>query len=169
MNMRTQTGMTYIELVTAITVIGILSLSIALFLNNSATGFMHTVESNATEAKLRYASERMAREIHAVRHNGTQYQITTMTASQFDFTKIDGTQVSLSFTSPVLSMSYNTPAITATLSDSVSSFSFSYLQKDGSTFATNAVDVRFVDFNLILGYENGSYPVSRRIALRNRE
>lgn len=167
-----QRGFTLIELVISLVILGLVGAVAGYGLVNGTLAFSSSADAVHTQSKLRYASERMAREIREIRRNivtPTQYDINSMTASTLAFTKRDGTGVTLNSTPPLVTLAYSTPAGTPTLSDAVSSLSLSYLQADGVTAATGNTDVAFVEFELVLSHAGNTYPQRSRVALRNRQ
>lgn len=167
-----QQGFTLIELVISLVILGLVGSVAGYGLVNGTLAFSSSADAVHIHGKLRYASERMAREIREIRRNTvtpTQYDISTMTATTLAFTKRDGTGVTLNSTPPLVTLAYSTPAGTPTLSDEVSNLTISYLQADGVTTATGSTDVAFVEFELVLSRAGNSYPQRGRVALRNRQ
>lgn len=168
-----QRGATLLELVMVILIVGILAAAGSIMLVKGVEAYSVTEESIDTLSKLRYATERAAREMREVRRNPatpTDYDIATRTAGTFRFTKTDGTTVTLTASPPLLTVAYSSPAVTATLTDEVSSAAFSYFQADGTTAATGNADIAFVELNLTLTSALGNnYSQRTRVALRNRQ
>lgn len=169
---RKQSGFTLLEMVIALVVLGLLGAAAGYGLIGGTLAFSNTADSVHTLGKLRYASERMAREIREIRRDPAtpaNYDISSMNAGTLAFTRTDGISVTLNAAPPVVTLAYSTPAGTPTLTDEVSSLSFSYLQQDGTSTATGAGDIAFVEFELILNHNGNSYPQRSRVALRNRQ
>lgn len=167
-----QQGFTLIELIISLVILGLVGAVAGYGLVNGTLAFNSSADAVHIQSKLRYASERMAREIREIRRDtvtATQYDISTMTASTLAFTKSDGTGVTLNSTPPLVTLAYSTPAGTPTLSNAVSSLGFVYLQADGVTAATGNTDVAFVEFELVLSRAGNTYPQHSRVALRNRQ
>jgi len=162
-------GFTLVELVASITLISLLAAAAVPFVSNGVRAYNATDSALQTVDKLRYANERLVRELREIRRDGFgNFDITTpvnITGTDITFTKIDGTTVSVSSTIPTLYMAYD--AGTAhTLTDELNSITFEYYQADGSTLATDTSDLAFIDFELAL--DNGaSYHQRSRVALRN--
>jgi MSHA biogenesis protein MshO len=130
-----------------------------------------TKENLQTIEKLRYASERLAREIRQVNYNGAGYDISSMTGTSLTFTKNDGssTTVTINFSGSAVTLGYSSPALSATLTDEVSSLAFAYY--DSSNAATaSATNVAFIEYTLTLqnSVTGGSYSQRTRVALRER-
>jgi len=172
MNTRTrQQGFTLMEMIISLVILGLLGAAAGYGLTGGALAFSGTADAIQTLGKLRYASERMAREIRETRRNlitPAVYDITTMAATTLAFTKTDGTSVTLTSTPPLVTLAYSTPAGTPTLTDAVSSLTFSYLQDDGVTAATGNSDVAFIELDLTLTRNGNNYPQRTRVSLRNQ-
>lgn len=171
-NPRRQHGFTLLEMIISLVILALLGAAAGYGLTGGARAFSGNADTLHTLGKLRYASERVARELRELRRNTvspSSYDITAMTGTTLAFTKRDGTGVTLSGTPPLLTLAYSTPAGTYTLTDEVSSASFAYYQADGSTAATGSTDLAFVEFSLVLNRNGNSYPQRTRVALRNRQ
>ena len=169
---RQQGGFTLLEMIIAVVVLGLLGAAAGYGLVGGTLAFSNTAEAVQTLGKLRYASERMAREIREIRRDPVTpavYDISSMTAATLSFTKSDGTTVTLAGAPPLATLAYSAPAGTHTLTDEVGSLAFSYLQADGTTAATGNADVAFVELELVLTRSGNSYPQRTRISLRNRQ
>jgi len=166
-----QHGFTLLEMIISLVILALLGASAGYGLRGGALAFTGNADTLHTLGKLRYASERMAREIREIRRDTVTpayYDITVMTGTMLSFTKRDGTGVTLSGAPPVLTLAYTTPGGTQTLTDEVASLAFAYYQADGSTAATGTADVAFIGFDLVLNRNGNSYPQRTRVALRNR-
>ena len=168
-----QRGFTLIEWVISLIVIGILAMVGLPILSSSTRAYSATQEGLSTLSKLRYATERMAREVREVRRNPslpTEYDIAKMSAATFKFTKTDGVEVTLSAAPPVLTLGYSTPAVTPApaLTDRVDTQAFKYYKADGVTETTSKSEVAFVEINLALKLNAAVYPQRTRMGLRNK-
>ncbi len=169
---RRQQGFTLMEMVIALVVLGLLGSVAGYGLVGGVLAFSETTGTVKTLGNLRYANERMAREIREIRRNPVtpaNYDISTMTASNLVFTRSDGIIVTLTAAPPLVQLGYSTPALNQTLTDEVGSLNFTYLQADGSTAATGNNDIAFVDFELVLSHNGNNYPQRSRVSLRNRQ
>ena len=167
-----QAGFTLLELVIGLVVLAVLGTAAGYGLVGGTLAFSTTANGIQTLGKLRYASERMAREVREIRRNPGNpavYDITTMNANSLAFTKADGVTVTLGSAPPQVTLAYSTPSGTHTLTDEVSSLAFSYLQADGTTAATGNADVAFIEFELVLARNGNNYPQRARVALRNQQ
>jgi len=167
-----QCGFTLIEMIISLVVLALLGAAAGYGLTGGALAYSGNADALHTLGKLRYASERMAREVREIRRNSVtpaNYDITTMTGTTLAFTRSDGTAVTLTGTPPLLTLAYSTPAGTHTLTDEVGSLAFGYYRADGSTPATGTADVAFIEFDLVLARNGNSYPQRTRVALRNRQ
>jgi prepilin-type N-terminal cleavage/methylation domain-containing protein len=165
-------GFSLIELVATLLVLGLMTSFAVPYLSNGARVYNDTSAALQTASKLRYASERMARELREIRNVGGNFDIVTpvnVPGNSITFIKSDGVQVSVSDTAPTLSLAYNTLAGNANfpLTGELTSVTFNYYQADGVTQATGIGDVAYIEFELILNNGN-SYSQRSRVALRNR-
>jgi prepilin-type N-terminal cleavage/methylation domain-containing protein len=171
MNLKQQTGFTMFEMVVSITILGIIAAVTAPMFSQGLGAAQSAVDNLHTLDKLRYATERLVREIRQVNYNGAAYDISTMTASAITFTKDDSaaTQVSVTTGGGLLIMAYSTPAASGTLTDEVSGFSLAYYDSTGAVTAS-AANVVFVEITLTLtNTESGAVNTQRtRVGLRDR-
>ena len=168
-------GFTLIELVMVTVVLGILATVSVTLLVNSFRAYETNQTNLVTLSKLRYATERMAREIREVRYAGGNYAI-VMGATTLQFTKSDaaGTVVTINGAAPPLAtLRYSTPlpAMTATLTDQVAAggLQFEYFDINNNDVGVTTATVAYVDVSLTLTDPNSGAAAQRtRIALRNR-
>lgn len=164
-------GFTLIEMSIVIVIVGILAAASAPLLSNSFRAYEMTQGNLVTLTKLRYATERIAREVREVRYNGANYQIATMNSNTLSFTKNDATStvVTIANAPPLATLQYSAPAMTATLSDQVTSLQFAYFDINNAVTASTAA-IAYVDVTLTLADPNSAVPAVQRtrIALRNR-
>ena len=165
-----QQGFTLLEMIITLVVLGLLGAAAGYGLIGGTLAFTGTADAVQTLSKLRYANERMAREIREIRRDPVtpaNYDISTMNATSLAFPKTDGTVVPLTGTPPLVTLAYSAPAGTPTLTDEVSSLAYTYLQADGTTPATGNSDVAFIEIELVLTRNGNSYPQRTRVSLRN--
>jgi MSHA biogenesis protein MshO len=178
-------GFTLIELIIAIVVIGIIAAAATPVMIGSMGAYNATLDTAMTLDKLRYASERMAREIREI---DTSKPV-TMSATALQFTRDDyaGTtnsirDVSITQSAKAVNLSYRTPTVppiplvtpAPVLTDQLSALVFRYFDINGDDPSFTALPVRYVEIKLILKIVH-DYPVSEtlyaqrtRVALRNR-
>jgi len=167
-------GFTLFEFILVLLLIGI-------FATISGSMIFHSIQATNesrngwnTLDDLRFASERMAREIREMRRDPadlTAYQATTWSASTLSFTRYDGTEVTIQYSDPSDKIEMTYPATSATahqLVDQVSNFSFSYLQADHLTAATMLQNLAYVVIDLTLSDEGVLYQDRVTVNLRNR-
>lgn len=128
-----------------------------------------THKSLRTLDKLRYATERLAREIRETNLAAGAFVISMATAPPLTFTKTDGVLVTVSAAGSDLNLGYSSPVVGDVLTDEYSSLAFAYFDANGAT-ATAATEVRYVEVTLTLtNPANGqNYSQRTRIALRDR-
>lgn len=164
-------GFTLLEMVVVMVVLSIIAGLTAPIFSKGLTATRTISDNLQTIEKLRYAAERMAREIRQINHNGTSYDISSMTSSTLTFTSaIDSTNtISISYSGSSVSMSYTSPALTGTLTDEVSGLSFAYFDATGASTASTT-NVAFVEFTLTLQnpISGGSFTQRTRVALRDQ-
>ena len=169
-------GFTLIEMIMVIVVIGILAAVTVPLLVNSFRAYETNQTNLVTLSKLRYATERMAREVREVRYTGGSYSI-VMGATTLQLTKNDAasTMVTITEAAPLVTLQYSVPlpAMTATLTDQVQvlpgGLQFEYFDINNSDVGVTPANVAYVDVTLTLTDPNSGAAAQRtRIALRNR-
>lgn len=166
-----QHGFTLIEVIISMVILSLLGAAAGYGLTGGSLAFSNSADSIRTLSKLRYAGERMTREIREIRRDPATpavYAISTMAAGALAFTKTDGTAVTLTSTPPLLTLAYSGIAGSPVLTDQVNTLGFAYYQADGSTPATGNGDVAFIEFELVLTRNGNNYPQRNRVALRNQ-
>ena len=167
-----QHGFTLIEIIISLVILSVLAAAAGYGLTGGVLAFSSTADSVHTLSKLRYATERMSREIREIRRDlvtPAVYDISTMTASALTFTKTDGTTVTLTGTPPLLTLAYSGIAGSPVLTDQLGSLDLDYYQADGTTLATGNADVAFIELELTLAHNANSYPQRNRVSLRNQQ
>ena len=164
-------GFTLIEVTIVIVVLSIM----LVFTTPMMLGSFRAYEANQTNlvtlSKLRYATERIAREVREVRYTAGAYVIPTMNPNSVSFTKEDATSTGVTITGvpPTVTLRYNPPDMTATLTDQVSALQFDYFDINNSNVGVTSANVAYVDVTLTLTDPNSGPATQRtRIALRNR-
>jgi prepilin-type N-terminal cleavage/methylation domain-containing protein len=167
--MRNARGWTLVEVIMVMVIIGILAAFIGPMLLNALNAYDRTQLTVNTYGKMRYAMERMAREIAAVRRNAadtTDFDVTTMTAGTFAFFKEDGTQVTITLAGTNLNLTYAGTG-TGLLADGVGALAFTYYRADGATLAVNAGQLAFVQVSMTISDGTTNYANRVRVGLRN--
>jgi prepilin-type N-terminal cleavage/methylation domain-containing protein len=188
-------GYTLLEVVMVMIILGIVAAFVAPVLSTAVTAYDTTSRNIEVLTKMRYAMERMAREIRAARRDpadSANYDIATMGATTLEFCRADGTRVTIDQTPATeVKLGYTTGfaassctaggATTQTLTDSVitsvpppTPFSFKYCRVDGTTCATSSgatvdkTNVAFVEITMTLaGTGTDNYTSTIRVDLRN--
>jgi prepilin-type N-terminal cleavage/methylation domain-containing protein len=168
--MRRVEGFTLAELIMVIVILGILGAFVGPVVYNAIRAYDSVQKSANTNAKVRYAMERIAREMRDVRRQVTDagfLDIASMTASSLAFFKTDGTRVLLIGAGNAVSLAYST--LTGMLVDQVQpgSFSLAYFEQGGTTLAGTAASVAFVQVSMTLTEGAVVVPARLRVDLRN--
>jgi len=155
-----------------LTMLAIMAAVAGPYLANGVRAYNDSSSSVHTLSNLRTASERLVREIREVRNTGNYDILTSVAApnSTLSFIKTDTETVTIDTSASLLRLTYaSINAGTAyTLSDELTSITFSYWQRDGITPANNNADVAVIDFELTLTHAGNNYAQRSRVALRNQ-
>jgi prepilin-type N-terminal cleavage/methylation domain-containing protein len=168
---RPQPGFTLLEMVLAIVLLGILAAATAPLFAGAYKAFSATRDNIDRVGEMRYAMERMARELRQVRYAAGAYVIAPVGSGQtsISFTRDDGTVVTFNANGANLEIGYSTVPGTFTLSTNLVSLSFDHYQVDG-TAATDGANDAFVQITLTLSSPSGGPNLVERtrVGLRNR-
>jgi MSHA biogenesis protein MshO len=176
-------GATLIEIIVVIIISGILVVFIAPVLATAVDSYDRTSRNIEVLTKMRYAMERLAREIRSIRRDPLDpgsYDVVTgsMTATKFEFCRADGTRVTidnttlasevrLGYTAGFSSTCTSSAATTRTLTDAVTAFTMTYRTITGAV-ATGKTDVAYVDIALtITGTSTSAYNSAMRVDIKN--
>jgi prepilin-type N-terminal cleavage/methylation domain-containing protein len=168
--MRRLEGFSLVELVMVIVILGILAAFVGPVLFNAMRSYQGVQAGGETQAKMRYAIERMSRELREIRRqvtDATFLDVTSMTASGMAFVKTDGTQVIINVVGNQVNLAYST--LSGMLTDQVGSFSLAYFQQDAITPATTAASISFVEVSMTLSEGTNLFPARVRVDLKNRQ
>ena len=169
---QSERGFTLIEMVTTMTLLAVMAAAAVPFMSNGTQAYNNTTRGLQTVSKLRYASERLARELREIQRDaGGNFDIATpvnVPGNNITFRKSDGVEVIVSDAAPVVNMRYSTLGNSDfILTDELTSITFSYYLADGITPATATSDVAYIEFELVLNNGN-NYHQRTRVALRNQ-
>lgn len=167
-------GFTLVEAVMVIVLIGVLAAVGAPMIANGMRLAITAGTDLDTLSQLRYATERIAREVREVESVAGLYSITTpvnASGSSLSFTKGDGsgTVVTISAAAlPSVTVTYSGVG-TAPLTTQATGLQFSYASLDGLPVTTS--NVRFVDITLTVQNPatSATYSQVTRVALRNAQ
>jgi prepilin-type N-terminal cleavage/methylation domain-containing protein len=168
--MRRAEGFSLVELILVIVILGILAVFVGPVLFNAIEAYERTQTSGQTHAKVRYALERMSREIREVARGATDVrtlQISTMTENTLAFVNTQGRTIVFSRTGNTLAMTYTT--LTGVLVDQIGSFSFAYFQPDATAVAGTSSSLAFVQISLAVSEGSAQYASRLRVDIKNTE
>lgn len=164
-------GFTLLEIIVVLLALSIVAGLTAPIFSQGLTAARITADNLHSQEKLRYAAERMAREIRQINHNGVSYDISSMGISNLVFTNTDtpANTVTLDNAGSVVTLSYSVPALSATLTDEVTVLSFAYYDAAGAVTAS-PTNVAVVEFILTLQNpgSGGNFTQRTRVALRDQ-
>jgi prepilin-type N-terminal cleavage/methylation domain-containing protein len=167
--MQSARGWSLVELVVVILVLGMLAAFIGPLLVSALTAYDMTSGTVSTYAKMRYAMERMEREMRDIRRSPadtTKFDINagTLSATNFDFVKWDGTVVKIDLNGTNVQISYG--ATVGTLADKASLLEMKYYRHDGTTETALVNNIEFVQIRMTLTDKANSYTSRVRVSLR---
>jgi hypothetical protein len=158
-----------IELIIVIVILGIMAAVASPIAMNSMKAYYDVQDDVVALDKVRYATERLARELREVNYNGTTYSFTSLSTSAPTFTKSDGTIVTITNSSGTVTLNYSSPSVSPapTLVDQVNTLTFAYYDQNGGSSPTTAT-VRYVEVSLTVRPSNNQdYSERTRVQLRN--
>jgi prepilin-type N-terminal cleavage/methylation domain-containing protein len=178
-------GVTLIELVLTIVILGVLAAAAVPLIASGVNAFNATTRGVHALSKLHYATERITRELREMRRNPAAPDeldiVGSPGATSLSFNKVDYAvasagevvQVSISQSGSDATVQYSSPtfspAVSAALLDSVGTLQFKYYEADGVTETADKADIVYIGVNLGVDYASTTYAQSTRIAVRNSE
>jgi len=133
-------GFTFIEMVISLVIMAIISIVIGNIMLQGYQNFLTANNINEADWNGFVALERIVEDIHNIRSAAA---ITTIQPSDFSFTDMNGNNVQYQISGSSLLRN------SQTLASGIQSFSFSYLDKNGSTTST-AANVRYITTTILL-------------------
>jgi len=168
----TDSGFTLLEMVIAITALSLLAMLVMPYLNLSVRAYTGNASTLQVLGELRYASERIVRELREIRRNpqsSSDYDIVTpLSADSIIFVRNDGERVTIEKSAPQLNLRYRSLADNAPfpLTTSLLNLSFNFLRRDETTPATGNADLAYIEFEIRLLNHGKTYSQRSRVALR---
>jgi len=172
MTNRQHSGFTLLEMVITITTMAVLAMLVTPYLSLSVRAYNDNAAEQKILGELRYASERIVRELRDMRRNlipPSDYDIVTpLSANSVTFDRNDGETVTIEDATPQLNMRYDSLASNAAfpLSTSLQGLTFNYLRSDEITIASGSNDVAYIEFEIQLLANGQTYSQRSRVALR---
>jgi prepilin-type N-terminal cleavage/methylation domain-containing protein len=160
-------GFTLVEMVMVMVLLGILAAVGAPMIANGMRVANSVAPNLTTLSQMRYATERVVRELREVSHASGAYGFTSLASStSLTFTKTNGTSVTIAYASPNLNLTDT--GTTRALTTQASAFALAYLDIAGVATVSTTL-VRFVDVLLTLQdpTTGATYTQRTRVALRN--
>lgn len=163
------TGFTLLEMIVVITIIGILVAAVTPIAVSWVGAYNATLDTAVALDRLRYSTERIARELRDVKSIGGSYQFGTMGTATATFTQNStGRTVAVAQDGNTVTLSYSdVSSVIPVLTNQVSSLGFRYLKQDGITETADQTLVRYVEISLTVTQGTQSYSERTRITLRN--
>ncbi|WP_151446301.1 PulJ/GspJ family protein [Lacisediminimonas profundi] len=178
---RMQAGFTLVEMVLSIAIMGVLAAASSRFLVGSTQVYQGNAQYSETLDSLRYASDRIARELREAT-GGTNANF-NMSATSPQYSRIDylvsngnsmtrntpTVTIGQNTATKIVTIAYSTTGNTAqTLTNRLQSLSFAYYDTNFAT-TNSATSVRYIDFTLALTEPTSGQAISQRtlVALRN--
>lgn len=169
-------GFSLIELVLVVVILGTIAAFVGPMLSTALEAYDTTEASTATYGKMRYALERMAREIREVRRSTADtanFDISAMTATTLTFVKNDAQQVTIAYPAGSGTVTVNYVAVASgVLTDRVNEApaapcvtGFRYFQQ-GNVLGATAATVSAVEIGLTLREGTNDYCNRVRVDLR---
>jgi prepilin-type N-terminal cleavage/methylation domain-containing protein len=168
--MRRIDGFSLVELVLVIVILGILAAFVGPVLYNAIRAYDTVQTGGQTQTKVRYALERMSREIREIRRRTTDarmLEIATMTANTLAFVNTQGRTIVISRTGNTLTLSDTT--LTGVLTDQINAFSLAYFQPNASTVAASTSSLAFVQISLAVSEGSAVFASRVRVDIKNTE
>jgi putative endonuclease len=139
MHFRSNKGITLIELVITMVLMGIVALVVANALSTATTAFFTTDNRKEALDQGRIAMDRMAKEIRNV-NNNLAASVPASNATQFCFIDTEGVTIDYSYSNPNITRDTGNCAAGggATLSTNIDSFLFEYIRANGNVDAAYA-------------------------------
>jgi len=172
MRCRNDTGFTLLEMVVTIATLSILAMLVTPYLSLSVRAYNDNAVESKILGELRYASERITRELRAMRRDPfppNSYLVTTpLVANTIIFVRNDGETVTIEGAASQLNLKYQSLAANAAfpLSTSLQSLVFNYLQSDEITPASGGDNLAYIEFEIQLVVNGKTYSQRNRVALR---
>lgn len=169
---RRHNGFTLLEMVVAIAAMALLAMLVTPYLSLSVRAYNNNSVELKILGELRYASERIARELRDMRRNPlspADYDIVTpLSGNSIIFVRNDGETVTVEDAAPQLNLRYNSVAANAPfpLSTSLQSLTFNYLRSDEILPPVGSADLAYIEFEIQLLANGQTYSQRSRVALR---
>ena len=167
-NILNKKGVTLIELVITMVLMGLVAVIVANVFSTGVKGSLVTDYRKEALDQARVAMERMRREIRNLNNSAS---VTTGTATQFCFTDTESTLIDYNYSNPAIIRDTGNCAAGggATLATNITSFSFTYLRADATTTdaAFSAANTKLIRITLTSYISGESVTLQTEVWPRN--
>jgi MSHA biogenesis protein MshO len=178
-------GFSLIEFLMVLTIVSIIAAALLPMLRETFKAYDQTANDIVVMDKLRYATERLAREVREVNFTSGVGSFTAASGSSMTFTRsvADGASpsatptsatVSVGTTATTVTLAWSTIAsgVAQTLTDELGSLAFVYLDGSGNTMSASPLatlnsSVRAVQITLTLTHDGRTFSERTRVTLKN--
>lgn len=157
-------GFTLIEMSMTLVIFSVIALGGFQLLSSGMLAYNDNQGNLQAMSKAAHAASRLGQEVR----NSASGGISAVTSNSLQFTKTDGTVVSVALAGSRITLDYDTLAGGPyTLCDEVTAFTLNYYTGDGATATADPALVAYVDIALTVTHDGRSYARQTRVALRN--
>jgi len=167
---RKQSGLTLLELVIAIIIMGIIGTATSSYLLNSVQAYFATESNINALTKSRLIDIRLETELREINFNsiGAGFNNTNLSYTNIDTV----TAVEINYNAVSNNLELNYDAITTTLSDNITVFTFNYYRENLTTVIPGtdpASDIIFIEYSYSISEDGVTYSSTGRVMPRDRQ
>ena len=165
-----QSGLTLLELVIAIIIMGIIGTATSSYLLNSVQAYFATESNINALTKSRLIDIRLETELREINFNsiGAGFNNTNLSYTNIDTV----TAVEINYNAVSNNLELNYDAITTTLSDNITVFTFNYYRENLTTVIPGtdpASDIIFIEYSYSISEDGVTYSSTGRVMPRDRQ